>query len=81
MKPSMFLLALTVGFLGSCAGTGSKPGSALSIEHQDTTTTGPANATPVVDRMGVDSTHQYHRKVTPGELTPLSPEPPKKPAP
>ena len=80
MKLPFILLALMCGFLGSCAETASQPGSALNIDNQDTTTTVPGNATPVVERMGVDGTHQYHRKVTPAELTPLSTEP-AKPAP
>lgn len=74
MKPTFLLLSLMAGFAGGCAQTESKPGSALSIEHQDTSTTVPGNATPVVDRMGVEGTHRQHHKVTTGELTPLSGE-------
>lgn len=62
----LILLGLTAGFLGSCAQTDSRPGSALNIENQDTTTTVPGNAMPVVDRMGVEGTHRERHKVTTG---------------
>jgi hypothetical protein len=74
MKPIFLLSLISAAFAGGCAQTESKPGSALSIEHQDTSTTVPGNATPVVDRMGVEGTHREHHEVTTGELTPLSGE-------
>ncbi len=75
MKRTHLMLLMIACLASSCAQTDSKPGSALSIEHQDTTTAVPGNATPVVDRMGVEGTHREHHKVTTGELTPLSPMP------
>jgi hypothetical protein len=75
MKKIHFMSLMVAGFASSCAQTDSNPGSALNIEHQDTTTVVPGNATPVVDRMGVEGTHHQHQKVTTGELTPLSPMP------
>ena len=65
MKPFsvIFILTLISGFLSGCAETASQPGSALPIEHQDTSATVPGNA-PIVDRMGVDGTQHYQRKVT-----------------
>ena len=65
MKPFsvLFILSLIPGFLSGCAETATQPGSALPIELQDTSATVPGNA-PIVDRMGVDGTQHYHRKVT-----------------
>ena len=65
MKPFsvLFILSLIPGFLSGCAETATQRGSALPIEHQDTSATVPGNA-PIVDRMGVDGTQHYHRKVT-----------------
>ena len=65
MKPFsvLVILSLISGFLSGCAETATQPGSALPIEHQDTSATVPGNA-PIVDRMGVDGTQHYHRKVT-----------------
>ncbi len=71
MKTYAWLL-LATGFLVSCAQTDSKPGSALSIEGQDQSTMVPGNATPIADRMGVEGSQHYHRRVTTEGLTPLS---------
>ncbi len=69
MKPTICLL-LAAGFVSSCAETGSRPGSALSIQHQDTAATTPGNA-PIADRMGVEGSSHYHRKVSTEGMTPL----------
>lgn len=61
--PAVLILLVFAGCLSGCAETDTKPGSALSIEHQDTTTAVPGNS-PIVDRMRVDGGQPYHRKVT-----------------
>ena len=61
--PAVLALSVSAGLLSGCAETNTKPGSALSMEHQDTSTTVPGNS-PIVDRMGVEGEQHYHRKVT-----------------
>lgn len=64
--PAVLILAVFAGGLSGCAETATQPGSALPIEHQDTSATVPGNA-PIVGRMGVEGDQHYHRKVTTGQ--------------
>lgn len=62
MKLFSFLLIGLAGFLSSCAETDTRPGSALNIDSQDSSSITPGNA-PIENRMGMEESGHYRQKV------------------